>query len=103
MFNIRKPKSLRASPTGLAFDLSDLSLAQAWADLHDLRLVIELDGCIEGDEYEEVLALYPPHGAFRRWMMWRSASDIVVQPMMGRTQHCATMADALEQMIPAPA
>jgi hypothetical protein len=103
MFKSKKPKSLRNLPTGLAFEVPDLLLAQAWADFHNLRMVIELDGCIEGDEYEEVLALYPPRGAFRRWMIWRSVSGIVVQPMMGRTQHYNTVVDALEQLIRAPA
>jgi hypothetical protein len=103
MFEINAPKTQKALPTGLAFDLPDLFLAQAWSEYHGLRFVIELDGCTDGDEYEEVLAFYPANSAFRRWMMWRSATGIVVQPMMGRTQRFATVADALEQIIPAAA
>ncbi|MDR3535761.1 MAG: hypothetical protein P4L71_04605 [Acetobacteraceae bacterium] len=103
MFDINTPKTQRALPTGLAFELPDLYLAQGWSEYHDLRMVIELDGCTDGDEYEEVLAFYPAKSAFRRWMVWRSASGIVVQPMMGRTQRFTTLADALEQIIPASA
>jgi hypothetical protein len=103
MSHSETPKSLGNLPTGLAFELPDLVLAQSWAEFHNLRMVIELDACIEGEEYEEVLAFYPAGSAFRRWMMWRSHVDIVVQPMMGHTQHYPTAADAFEQMIRAPA
>jgi hypothetical protein len=78
-------------------------MAQAWADYHGLRMVIELDSHTETEEYEEMLAFYPPNSAFRRWMMWRAESGIVVQPMMGRTRRFARMADALEQTIRAAA
>jgi hypothetical protein len=100
MFDINSPPAQRRVPTGIAFELPDLFLAQAWAEYHTLRMVIELDGCTDGEEYEEVLAFYPPNSAFRRWMMWRSSAGIVVQPMMGRAQRFGTVADALEQIIP---
>jgi hypothetical protein len=100
MFDINSPKAQRLMPTGLSFELPDLFMAQAWAEYHTLRMVIELDGCTDGEEYEEVLAFYSGKSAFRRWMMWRSADGIVVQPMMGRTLHFASVADALEQLLP---
>ncbi|MBN8928140.1 MAG: hypothetical protein BGO51_22525 [Rhodospirillales bacterium 69-11] len=103
MFDINSPKHARVLPTGLAFDLPDLFMAQGWAEFHGLRLVVELDGCTDGEEYEEVLAFYPPNSAFRRWMMWRSAKGIVVQPMMGRTRRFDSVAEALEHLIPASA
>ncbi len=103
MFEIPPPRVLTKVPTGIAFEVPDLFLAEAWAEYHGLRMVIELDGCTDGDEYEEVLAFYPPTSAFRRWMIWRSVDGIVVQPMMGRMQCHASFADALEQMIPAAA
>ena len=90
-------------PMGLAFDVADLLMVQGWSEYHDLRMVVELDYTAEGEEYEEVVALYPPHSAFRRWMMWRGVSDIVVQPMMGRAARFASVADALETLIPAGA
>lgn len=96
-------KSLLSQPAGLAFELADLVMAQGWSAYHDLRMVIELDYCAEGEEYEEVLAFYPPHSAFRRWMLWRGQRGIVVQPMMGRAASFSSVAEALEKLIPASA
>ena len=100
---MNRPPLLTALPMGLAFDLADLVLVQAWSDYHDLRMVVELDYSAEGEEYEEVVALYPRGSAFRRWMMWRGACDVVVQPMMGRTARFRSVAEALEHLIPARA
>ena len=91
---------LTALPTGLAFEVADLVLVQGWAEYHDVRMVVELDYCADDEEYEEVLALYKQGSSFRRWMMWRSVSEVVVQPMMGRALHFASVATALEHMIP---
>jgi hypothetical protein len=99
----RPPRLLTALPMGLAFELADLVMVQGWSEYHELRMVVELDYSSEGEEYEEVLALYPEDSAFRRWMVWRGASEIVVQPMMGRAQHFASVAEALEHLIPARA
>ena len=96
-------KSLLSMPTGLAFELSDLVMAQGWSEFHDLRMVIELDYCAEGEEYEEVLAFYPRDSAFRRWMVWRGPRGIVVQPMMGRASCFESVAEALDRLIPARA
>ena len=93
--------ALTALPMGLAFELADLVMVQGWSEYHDLRMVVELDYTAEGEEYEEVLALYPQASAFRRWMMWRGAGEIVVQPMMGRALRFASVADALDHIIPA--
>lgn len=94
---------LTTLPMGLAFELADLVMVQGWSEYHELRMVVELDYTAEGEEYEEVLALYPQGSAFRRWMMWRGVGDIVVQPMMGRAVRFASVADALEHLIPARA
>ena len=45
-------------PMGLAFEIADLMLLQGWADFHDVQMVVELDHCVEGEEYEEVVAFY---------------------------------------------
>ncbi|HQT75965.1 MAG: hypothetical protein B7Z80_02615 [Rhodospirillales bacterium 20-64-7] len=87
-------------PTGLSFEIPDLVMLRGWADFHDLRLAIELDVCVDADEYEELLGLYDGSCAFRRWMLWRSHEGIVVQPTLGRTMLFDTMADALEFLIP---
>jgi hypothetical protein len=94
------PRASVRPPTGLSFDVADLVMLRGWSEYHDLRLTIELDVCADGDEYEEMLALYDRDCAFRRWMIWRSGDGIVVQPMMGRTMLFDTMADALEILIP---
>ena|ERR1700721_1798145 len=99
----RPPPLLTALPMGIAFELADLVMVQGWSEYHDLRMVVELDYSAEGEEYEEVLALYPQDSSFRRWMVWRGASDIVVQPMMGRAARFASVAEALEHLIPASA
>src|SRR6185437_16856422 len=98
--NIHKPLLARM-PTGISFELSDLALVQGWAEFHDLRMVVELDYCAEGEEYEEVLAFYPRDSAFRRWMVWRGPRGIVVQPMMGRASRFTSVAEALDRLIPA--
>jgi hypothetical protein len=97
---MRLPRASVRPPTGLSFDVADLVMLRGWSEYHDLRMTIELDACADGDEYEELLALYDRDCAFRRWMIWRSGDGIVVQPMMGRTMLFDTMADALEILIP---
>jgi hypothetical protein len=87
-------------PTGFSFALADLTWALAWSDHHGLRMVIELDQCAGDEEYEEVLAFYPSGSRFRRWSMWCTDEDIVVQPTKGRTTHFASVAGALESLIP---
>jgi hypothetical protein len=97
---LQLPRTFVTTPTGLSFDVPDLLMLQGWAAFHDLRMTIELDLCVEGDEYEELLGLYDANRAFRRWMIWRSCDGIVVQPAMGRTMLFDTMADVLEILIP---
>jgi hypothetical protein len=60
-----------------------------------------LDHCVEGEEYEEVIAFYGRDSQLRRWIVWRGAAEIVVQPLIGRSCHFASVADALENLIPA--
>ena len=88
-------------PTGLSFDISDLILLQGWAEFHDIRMVVELDHWVEGEEYEEVVALYTKDRLLRRWILWRSASEVVVQPLLGRGCRFGSVADALENLIAA--
>jgi hypothetical protein len=88
-------------PTGLSFDIPDLLMLQGWASFHDLRLAIDLDLCVDDDEFEELIGLYDANRAFRRWMIWRSADGIVVQPAMKRTMLFDTMTGVLESLIPA--
>jgi hypothetical protein len=88
-------------PTGLAFEIADLMLLQGWADFHDVQMVVELDHCVEGEEYEEVIAFYGHDSQLRRWILWRASGEIVVQPLIGRSCRFCSVADALESLIPA--
>jgi hypothetical protein len=97
---LQLPRTFVKTPTGLAFEIPDLLLLRGWADFHDLRMTIELDFCVDGEEYEELLGLYDAHRPFRRWMIWRSCDGIVVQPAMGRTMLFDNMADVPEILIP---
>jgi hypothetical protein len=97
---VQLPRTSVKTPTGLSFAIPDLLILQGWSDFHDLRMTVELDFCVDSDEYEELLGLYDANRAFRRWMIWRSCDGIVVQPTMGRTMLFDTMADVLEMLIP---
>src|SRR5579864_1891649 len=95
------PQITPNAPTGLAFEIADLMLLQGWAEFHEVQMVVELDHCVEGDEYEEVVAFYSKDSQLRRWIVWRSAGDIVVQPLIGRSTRFGRVADALETLMPA--
>jgi hypothetical protein len=95
------PQITPNAPTGLAFEIPDLMLLQGWADFHNVQMIVELDHCVEGEEYEEVVAFYATDSQLRRWILWRSAGDIVVQPLIGRSCHFGSVADALETLMPA--
>ncbi len=98
---MHRPPTSRNAPTGLAFEIADLMLLQGWADFHNMQMVVELDHCVEGEEYEEVVAFYAPDSQLRRWILWRATDDIVVQPLIGRGCRFSSVADALESLIPA--
>jgi hypothetical protein len=85
-------------PMGLAFEIADLMLLQGWAEFHDVHMIVELDHCVEGEEYEEVVAFYAGNSQLRKWILWRASSDIVVQPLIGRSCRYGTVADALESL-----
>lgn len=86
-------------PMGLAFEIADLMLLQGWAEYHDVQMVVELDHCVEGEEYEEVIAFYAKDSQLRRWIVWRGATDIVVQPLIGRSCRFGSVAEALETLV----
>jgi len=88
-------------PMGLAFEIADLMLLQGWAEFHNVHMVVELDHCVEGEEYEEVVAFYAGDSQLRKWILWRASSEIVVQPLIGRSCRFGSVADALETLSPA--
>jgi hypothetical protein len=97
---MHRPQSHQNTPTGIAFELADLMLLKAWADFHDVHMTVELDHCVEGEEYEEVVAFYAGDSQLRRWILWRSGGEIVVQPLIGRSRRFDSAAEALETLIP---
>jgi hypothetical protein len=85
-------------PIGLAFDIADLMVLESWSETHNIRMVVELDHCVEDEEYEEVIAFYAKDSPLRRWILWRSATDIVVQRLIGRTCRFGSVAEALDSL-----
>jgi hypothetical protein len=45
-----------------------------------------------------VVAFYAGNSQLRKWILWRASSDIVVQPLIGRSCRYGTVADALESL-----
>ena len=70
-------------------------------EFHDVQMVVELDHCVEGEEYEEVIAFYAQDSQLRRWILWRAADGVIVQPLIGRSCRFNTVVDALETLVPA--
>lgn len=98
---MQTPKTGPNFPTGLSFEIADLVLLRGWAEFHDIQMVVELDHWVEGEEYEEVVAFYAPDSQLRRWIIWRTADQVVVQPLIGRSRRFNAVADALETLVPA--
>lgn len=97
---MHKPDVTPNTPMGLAFEIADLMLLQGWAEFHNVQMVVELDHCVEGEEYEEVVAFYATDSQLRRWILWRAESEIVVQPLIGRSCRHRSVADALDSLMP---
>lgn len=88
-------------PVGIAFEVPELLMLAAWSEFHELRLVIELDYYVDGDEYEEVAVLYLPGSRLRRWMLWRAPDAVVVEPTIGTAFRLDCIADVLHRLVPA--
>ena len=87
-------------PKGLAFDLDDLHELLGWAEKHRMRLVVELDHEVEGEEYEEVLAFFEEGSSLRRCILWRSQTQFVLEPMNGPTLRTHRVADLMQELTP---
>ena len=97
----RQPPIGGTAPVGLAFEIADLSLLQGWAAAHGLRMVVELDHWVVGSEYEEIVVIYAKDNGVRRWHLWRSSDEVVVQPLIGRSSRFLSVAAAIEAISPA--
>ncbi len=88
------------APVGIAFSVPELLILTAWAEYHDIRVVVELDHCVDGAEYEEVLALYPPGMSLRRWTLWRSRDAVMVEPRHGRAFKADCISELVQTLMP---
>ncbi|PPQ37108.1 hypothetical protein [Rhodopila globiformis] len=85
-------------PKGHAFQISDLVLAQSWAAFRNLAMQVRLDHGSDDEEYEEVLEFRAATGARAHFIIWNDGDAVFVQPMPGRMQKHACLADALEHL-----
>ena len=85
----------KGSLRGVSFSIADLALIRVWSRLRGLRMSVRLDHGSETEEYEEVLAFYAEHGQRCRWIMWRDADAVFVQPLIGRTKCFSCVVEAL--------
>lgn len=86
-------------PKGLAFEIADLILVKGWANCHDFIMEVRLDHGTEDEEYEEIIAIHAGMSRFCRLIMWRKVQAVFVQPLPGRRQRYASVADALESQL----
>jgi hypothetical protein len=86
-------------PKGLAFEIADLILVKNWAGRHDFEIMVRLDHGAEDEEYEEVIAFHAGIRPSCRLIMWRNADAVFIQPLPGRRQRHASVADALRSLL----
>lgn len=84
---------------GLSFDLAELILIRRWSQSHSLRMVIRSDHGSDTEEFEEVLAIHVGDSSLCRWIIWRDVNAVYVQPLLGRKQRYASVAEAFETLI----
>jgi hypothetical protein len=89
----------RNPPKGLSFEIADHILARAWAASHGFQILVRLDHGAENEEYEEIIE-FAGTGRLSRWIMWRDATSVFVQPILGKNQRSASVAEALEGLLP---
>jgi hypothetical protein len=83
---------------GLSFSVPELVLIASWSEANGLRMVVRLDHGSDAEDYEEVLAFHLGDSPLCRWIMWRSAGAVFIQPLIGRTQCYISVAEAFEAM-----
>src|SRR5262249_12486878 len=75
-----------------------LAQLQTWACSGGLRMVVELDHIGADGEYEEIVVIREADSSPRRWHLWRSPDDVVLQPLIGRCSRFASVHAAIEAM-----
>lgn len=83
-------------PKGHAFSIEEHIRIRAWAAQHDHRAVVGLDHGVDGEEYEEAILLRFGVRQRCRFILWRDAEAVVVQPLIGRPERHASLNEALE-------
>jgi hypothetical protein len=87
-------------PKGLSFEIADLILIQGWAAFHNLHMSVRLDHGTDDEEYEEAVEFYSISDSLCRFIMWRGADAVFVQPLVGRKRRYGSVAEALDSLIP---
>jgi hypothetical protein len=87
---------LAKAPKGLSFSVAELVLIESWSEANGLRMVVRLDHGSDAEEYEEVLALHVRDSPLCRWIMWRDAWAVILQPLIGRAERYGSAAEAFE-------
>jgi hypothetical protein len=85
---------------GLSFSVAELILIKSWSEANGLCMVVRLDHGSDVEDYEEVLAFHLGDSPLCRWIMWRGARTVFIQPLIGRTQSYGSAAEAFEAMAP---
>jgi hypothetical protein len=85
---------------GLSFSIADLLLIGAWSAARGLEMMVRLDHGTETEEYEEVIAFHTASGRPCRYIMWRDAHAVFVQPLIGRIRRYSTVVDAIIALTP---
>lgn len=80
---------------GLAFEIDDHGFISDWAKSHDHRAVVRLDHGMEGEEYDEVIIFVFGVKQRCRFILWRNAQAVFVQPLIGRRQMYSSVREAL--------
>jgi hypothetical protein len=85
---------------GLSFAVSDLVLLRGRSEARSVRMVVRLDHGSDVEEYEEVLAFHSGESPLCRWIMWRNADAVFVQPLIGRRREYGSAVEAIEALLP---
>ena len=85
-------------PKGRSFQIADLILAESWAAFRDLTMVVRLDHGSDDEEYEEVLEFRAGKGSCANFILWNNGEAVFIQPMPGRMQKHASLAEALDHL-----
>jgi hypothetical protein len=83
---------------GIAFSVPELLALTEWAEEHGMQVVIELDTCVDGAEYEEVAAFYLPDHGLRCWSLWRARDAIVLERMSSPELRGSSVIEVLDNI-----